>query len=116
MKQTEPKKTMTFVEVKRAIIYARVSTDQQAEYGTSIDSQVEKSLAYAKAQDMRVVAVFKEDYSGQTLDRPELNKVRAMLQAKQADALVIYKADRQDRSWAGVNYLIFLQLYFRRFR
>lgn len=94
---------------KRAIIYARVSTDQQAEYGTSIDNQVEKSLAYARAKGMQIAGIFKEDYSGQTLDRPELNKVRAMLQAKQADVLVIYKADRQDRSWAGVNYLLFLQ-------
>ncbi|MCB0154688.1 MAG: recombinase family protein [Anaerolineae bacterium] len=98
-----------FVEVKRAIIYARVSTDQQAEYGTSIDNQVEKSIAYAEAKCMKIVSIFKEDFSGTTMDRPELNKVRAILQTGGADALIIYKVDRQDRSWAGVNYLMFLQ-------
>ena len=110
MKRTESKKTLPqFVEVKRAIIYARVSTDQQAEYGTSIDTQVEKSLAYAESKGMKVVGIFKEDYSAMSLDRPELNKVRAMLGLGQADVLIIYKADRQDRSWAGLNYLLFLQ-------
>ena len=109
MLQPTEKKLPQLVELKRAIIYARVSTDQQAEYGTSIDNQVEKSIAYAEAKGMKVVGIFKEDFSGTTLDRPELNKVRAIFQAKQADALIIYKVDRQDRSWAGVNYLLFLQ-------
>ncbi|MCG3210575.1 MAG: hypothetical protein FOGNACKC_04206 [Anaerolineae bacterium] len=95
--------------IKRAVIYARVSTDKQAEYGTSIDSQVEKSLAYAASQNMEVVGIFKEEFSGTTLERPELTKVRALLRTGEIDALIIYKADRQDRSWSGVNYLLFLQ-------
>lgn len=98
-----------FTVVERAIIYARVSTDEQAESGTSIDNQVDKSLAYTAAQNMNVVAIFKEDYSGKPLDRPELNKVRDMLRAGQADNLIVYKTNRLDRSEWGLNLLILLQ-------
>ncbi|NJN98211.1 MAG: recombinase family protein [Anaerolineales bacterium] len=98
-----------FTVIKRAIIYARVSTDDQAETGTSIDSQVEKSVAYAAAHNMVIAGIFKEDYTGTTLDRPELNKVRAMLRSGQADVLIAYKTNRLDRSEWGVNLLALLQ-------
>lgn len=110
MNTTEPKTILDqFTVVERAIIYARVSTDEQAESGTSIDNQVDKSLAYAAALNMNVVAILKEDYSGKPLDRPELNKVRDMLRAGQADNLIVYKTNRLDRSEWGVNLLILLQ-------
>lgn len=110
MNTTEPKTVLEqFTVVERAIIYARVSTDEQAESGTSIDNQVDKSLAYAAALNMNVVTIFKEDYSGKPLDRPELNKVRDMLRAGQADNLIVYKTNRLDRSEWGVNLLILLQ-------
>lgn len=95
--------------INRAIIYARVSTDEQAESGTSLDNQVEKSLEYAQAQDMQVVGVFKDDITGKILDRPELNKVRAMLRAGQADSLIVYKTNRLDRSEWGINLLLLMQ-------
>lgn len=99
----------TFNRKKRAIIYTRVSSDEQAEIGTSLANQVEKSLAYAQAKGLDVVAIFKEDYTGTTLDRPELNKVRAMLRTGQAEVLIGYKTSRLDRSEWGVNLLILLQ-------
>ncbi len=98
-----------FTVLKRAVIYARVSTDEQAETGTSLDNQVEQSLAYAQANNLSVVDIFKEDFTGKVLDRPELNKVRAMLRSRQFDCLIVYKTNRLDRSEWGVNLLILLQ-------
>lgn len=95
--------------LERAIIYARVSTDEQAESGTSIANQVEKSMAYAAARNIQIVAIFKEDYTGKVLDRPELNRVRKMLQSGQADNVIVYKTNRLDRSEWGLNLLILLQ-------
>lgn len=92
--------------IESAIIYARVSTDEQAESGTSIDNQVAKGLAYAEAAGMKVVATFKEDYTGTTLDRPELTKVRAMLKSGQADNLIVYNNTRLDRSKFGRDTLV----------
>ena len=108
--QTESKSILDNPQViNRAIIYARVSTDEQAESGTSIDNQVQKSLEYALAQGMQVVGTFKDDITGKTLDRPALNQVRAMLRAGQADSLIVYKTNRLDRSEWGINLLLLMQ-------
>ena len=96
MNTTEPKTILEqFTVLERAIIYARVSTDEQAESGTSIDNQVDKSLAYAAANNLHVPPefIFKEDYSGKPLDRPELNKVRDLLRAGRADHLIRHYID-----------------------
>ena len=103
-------KTILNGKVKeRAVIYARVSTDEQAESGTSLDNQVEKSLEYAQANNLQVVGVFKDDITGKVLDRPGLNEVRAMLRAGQADSLIVYKTNRLDRSEWGINLLLLMQ-------
>lgn len=104
------RKTILTADVKtRAVVYCRVSTDEQAESGTSIEGQARAGADYATKAGLEVVATFKEDYTGTTLDRPELNKVMAMLRAGQADALIVYKPDRLDRSWMGRNTLIIMQ-------
>lgn len=94
---------------KRAIIYSRVSTDEQAETGTSLDNQIAKGLAYAEAQGFDVVGVFSEDYTGKVLERPELTKARAMLRQGRANVFIAYKPDRLDRSEWGVNLLLLAQ-------
>lgn len=105
--QTESKSILNNATVlERALIYCRVSTDEQAESGTSIDNQVSKGLAYAEAVGIKVIEVFKEDYTGTTLDRPELTKVRAMLKSGLADNLVVYNNTRLDRSKFGRDTLV----------
>ena len=104
------RKTILTADVKtRALVYCRVSTDEQAESGTSIEGQARAGADYAAKAGLEVVATFKEDYTGTTLDRPELNKAMAMLRAGQADAMIVYKPDRLDRSWMGHNTLIIMQ-------
>lgn len=104
------RKTILTADVKtRAVVYCRVSTDEQAESGTSIEGQARAGADYATKAGLEVLATFKEDYTGTTLDRPELNKVMAMLRAGQADALIVYKPDRLDRSWMGRNTLIIME-------
>lgn len=84
--------------MKRAIIYCRVSTDEQAERGTSLEAQQRESVAYCERAGLRVVRIFREDFSGVTLARPELAAARAMLEAGQAEAFVVHRPDRLDRS------------------
>lgn len=94
---------------KRAIIYSRVSTDEQAATGTGLDGQEAESLAYADSIGATVVARFREDYTGTTLNRPDLTQARAMLQAGQADILIAHRPDRLDRSEWGINLMLLLQ-------
>ena len=81
---------------KRAVLYARVSTDEQAAKGYSLPSQLEAMRKYAAQQDFEVVAEFCDDYSGATPIefRPEGKKAYAMLQGGQADVIIAYTIDR----------------------
>lgn len=82
-----------------AVIYIRVSTERQAEKGTSLETQMEKCKAYAEKQGSRVVKTFIErGESAKVADRPELLKMLAYLQANKIDALIIYKLDRLSRN------------------
>lgn len=86
--------------MKRAVIYARVSTDEQAEHGYSLSSQIEACIEYAKQHDFEVVATFQDSYSGAKLNRPELEKVRQLIEEKKTDVLIIYSSDRLTRNLA----------------
>jgi site-specific DNA recombinase len=49
--------------MKNVLIYIRVSTDEQAERGFSLDAQEEALLKYAKLNKLIVLKIFREDYS-----------------------------------------------------
>ncbi len=85
---------------RRAILYPRVSTDEQAEHGYSLDTQLEALREYAQRHGLEIAAELSEDYTGTRLDRPQLDKARAMLAAGQADAIVFHTADRMTRNLA----------------
>ena len=83
----------------RAVIYARVSTDEQVESGTSLDEQVRRCRAYCEAQAWTVVAVYREEgVSGTRASRPELDRLMRTAQARELDAVVVAKLDRWGRS------------------
>jgi site-specific DNA recombinase len=84
---------------KRAVLYARVSTDDQAEKGYSLPSQLDAMRKYAAQQGFEIVGEFKDDYSGATPIefRPEGGKAYAMLKSGNADLIIAYTIDRYVR-------------------
>jgi DNA invertase Pin-like site-specific DNA recombinase len=74
-------------------IYCRVSTDDQ-----SCDRQERDLRAFAERAGHNVVAVFKETASGARNDRAERNKVIAMAQARQIEAVLVTELSRWGRS------------------
>jgi len=70
--------------------YARVSTKYQEKEGNSLEAQ-EKQLKDAGAK-----IVFKDSYSGSTLERPQFTELRKALEA--GDTLMVTKLDRLARS------------------
>lgn len=74
--------------------YARVSTDNQSRYGTSLDDQ-ESVLRSNGAQQ-----IFADSYTGTKMHRPEFDKVIGMLQ--DGDTLIVTKLDRLGRSSEGI--------------
>lgn len=85
--------------MKRALIYARVSTDEQADKGYSLPSQVEACRRYAALLGYEVIEVFSDDYSGATpiAERPAGKMMVAALKQKQANAVIAYQVDRLSR-------------------
>ena len=79
---------------KRAIIYVRVSTDEQAK-GYSLQTQVEGCMRYAQEMGYAIAATFQEDYTGTTLDRPALNEMRSLIATDSSiSVLIVYDLDR----------------------
>jgi site-specific DNA recombinase len=91
----------------KCLIYIRVSTEEQATGGVSLDAQRARAIAYAAAVDLAVVEVIEDaGVSAKTLARPGLRRALAMLQAGAADALLVAKLDRLSRSVGDWQLLI----------
>lgn len=83
-------------------IYARVSSSKQREEKT-IDSQISSLLQYAEGQGYRVNRdyIFRDDgYSGNTLVRPGLERLRDLASERHLDAICVYSPDRLSRNYA----------------
>lgn len=86
--------------MKKAIVYLRVSTDEQAE-GYSLGYQEERLVSYCERNEINPVVIFREDASGKTIDgRPELKKALdyAKKNKKEIDYFLVLKWDRFSRS------------------
>lgn len=93
---------------KKAILYIRVSTDEQAEKGYSLSDQEERLYRHCERNDFEVVKTYQEDYSAKTLQRPALTQLRAFAKKhkKEIDALVFVKWDRLSRNTRDSYFLI----------
>src|SRR6266853_1456363 len=94
--------------MKTAAIYARVSSDKQREENT-IASQTAALVAFAREQHFEVPRewVFEDDgYSGASLIRPGLERVRDLAAEGLIQAVLIYAPDRLSRRYAHQILLI----------
>jgi len=80
----------------RAALYARVSTDEQAK-GYSLTTQLEACRGYCEEHSFEIVGEFADDYTGASLDRPELDKLRDLIANDTVGAVVVYDLDRLAR-------------------
>jgi site-specific DNA recombinase len=99
--------------MRRAILMARVSTDDQAENGYSLPSQLEACRKYAQEHNFVVVAEITDDCSGSipVVDRPGGARVYDMLRKSQADVVIQYTIDRtaRDKREYPIEFLLFLR-------
>lgn len=91
----------------RAIGYARVSTEEQADSGVSLAAQEAKIRAYAELYGIELVEVIIDaGESGKSLDRPGIQQALQRLDRRKADGIVISKLDRLSRNVGDWNLLI----------
>jgi len=82
----------------QALGYARVSTDEQAREGVSLDAQQSRIRAYCEAKELELVDMLTDDgISGKTLDRPALRELVQRCERGEVGHVVVVKLDRLTR-------------------
>lgn len=91
----------------KAVIYVRVSTDEQAKEGYSIGSQKEKAIKFIESQGWDLVDIYLDDgYSAKNLDRPDMKRLMEEAKTGKFDVVVFYKLDRLVRSVSSLHTLL----------
>ena len=90
-----------------AIGYARVSTDKQADRGVSLEAQDAKIRAMAVVQGAELIDVIVDGgESAKNLNRPGMERLLAMVDARQVQTVIIAKLDRLTRSVKDLGHLL----------
>jgi DNA invertase Pin-like site-specific DNA recombinase len=91
---------------KRAVLYARVSTDEQARSGYSLAQQLEALREHAAKEGYEVLEeVSDPGQSGASLERPGMDRVRNLVQAGDVSVVLAQDRDRFAREPA-YHYLL----------
>ena len=93
---------------ERAILYARVSTDEQARSGYSLAQQIEALRAYAAQEGYEVhEEIVDPGQSGASLERPGMDRVRDLVAGCGVYVVLAQDRDRFAREPA-YHYLVIL--------
>jgi site-specific DNA recombinase len=91
---------------KTAVLYARVSTDEQARSGYSLAQQIEALRGYAASDGYEVLEVVQDaGQSGASLERPGMDRVRDLVAAGGVSVVLAQDRDRFAREPA-YHYLL----------
>ena len=95
---------------ERALIYARVSSDEQAEAGYGLSVQIARCREYAERKGYTLVGpgfanvtgeirtgVYQEDYTGRTAFRPAMNALLDDIEAFGVKHVIVHRTDRLGR-------------------
>lgn len=93
MKPAKHRRFLRDKPVKKAVIYARVSTKDQ-----DCERQIRDLTAFAKRCDFEIIGVFTEKASGTKNDRAERKKVMELAQARKIDAILVTELTRWGRN------------------
>ncbi len=85
-------------KMNKAIGYIRVSTEEQANEGVSLQNQADKIKAYCSLNDLELVEIIEDaGKSAKTTNREGLQRLLSMVLDKTINAVVVYKLDRLSR-------------------
>lgn len=89
--------------IRRAALYARVSTEEQAMHGVSLDAQRERLLSYAKENNLTVVDTYVDEGISarkRYTRRPEFMRMLEDVKKGKIDIVLFIKLDRWFRNIA----------------
>ncbi len=81
------------------VAYCRVSTEEQAAEGFSIEGQADKLAQYADLHDLgTVMTITDPGRSGKDLNRPGLMQLLRMVDGGHVDHVLVWRLDRLSRN------------------
>jgi len=87
------------MDIVRCAVYIRVSTDEQAKEGDSLEAQEERLRDIAESNSWSVYKIYSDEgYSAKNKNRPALKKLLLDAKLKKFDVILVYKIDRLSRS------------------
>jgi site-specific DNA recombinase len=88
-------------------LYCRVSTEEQAASGFSIDHQQLRLKAFCESQGWNEFDLYIDDgYTGTNLNRPQMQRMIRDIEAGKIHIVLVYKLDRLSRHQKDVLYLL----------
>ena len=104
---------MTQPSIRRALLYTRVSTQDQADHGYSLRDQEARLREYCHRHGIEVAGHYQDDHSAKTFERPAWTKLLARLEGSgrsvrvsDADTVLVVKWDRFSRDATGALTMI----------
>jgi len=88
-------------------IYIRVSTQEQAQEGYSIDAQTDRLTNFCKAKEWSIFKIYTDGgFSGSNINRPAMQQLINDINLHNIDCVLVYKLDRLSRSQKDTLFLI----------
>ena len=87
--------------LKNAVLYIRVSTDEQAKYGYSIDMQQTQCFNFAMREGYNVIGTYIDDgYTARNPNRPQYKKLFEDIKSKKngISYVIVWRCDRMVRN------------------
>lgn len=98
---------MSHEKIVRVAIYVRVSSQEQALHGYSVEEQDKRLSTYCEVKDWIIYDKYIDPgYTGSNTNRPALQKLIADAKDKKIDLVLVYKLDRLSRSQKDTMYLL----------
>lgn len=93
--------------MKKTAIYIRVSTDEQAKSGYSIEAQKKNLTEYSKRKELSFVDYYIDSgFSGAKLERPELQRLIGDVDKGLIDSVIVWRMDRLSRKMKHLLHLL----------
>jgi site-specific DNA recombinase len=97
---------------KKAVLYSRVSTDEQASEGMSLDVQQEMCTEMIKKDGFILKEVIRDEgKTGKNMNRPGIQKILQLIEEKKIDAIYAVSNDRIARN--TLDFLTFSNILLR---
>lgn len=94
--------------MNKAVLYTRVSSDEQRKSGYSLDYQKKQGEEYAQKKELNIVKIFSESYTAKKPGRPMFNEMLKYVKKNKISHIIFLKSDRASRNGVDSAQLVYM--------